>query len=366
METKIKNNDKKYNVILLSLLPPPYGGIAQWTKRMLSLAPSYGIDYRFVDESNKSERKHFGDNTSRNIFADIKRAIRIKKDLKKALKETDDSYCVHCCIPSLKFSMLRELSNLKLIKRYKRKYIIHFRSTVSNNVDTKQKRRILKKLLKKSDRIILLNKKSFDFCYEVYPNDKMVILPNFVDESEISKKTNIADEIHNVLYTGMITPEKGIDDIIDVAARFPNITFNLIGRVSEEIKTYFSNHRSDNVHFLGQMDKNKIIPYYENADLFLFLSRFKSEGFSNSLCEAMAKGLPCIVTDWAANKDMVYNGIPETIVEPHNIDSLEKSIKVLKNKSIRTECSSFNYNRVVHEYSDKVIIEKIKGIYKNL
>lgn len=357
---------EKSNAILIGLLPPPYGGIASWSKKTLEIAPNYGINYVFVNESNQTSRKHFGDNTKRNIFSDIKRAFRIRKDLKKALKSTDESYVVHCNIPSLKYSMIRELSNLKLIKKYNRKYIIHFRSTVANNVQTKKQKKLVEKLLKRADKILLLNKQSYDFCYDIFPNNKMEILPNYVDATETDPNHLINDSIKKILYVGMATLEKGVDDIIDVSTRFPSITFEIIGRVSEEIKQYCENKCLPNVSFLGQMDKKDIMSYYKKADMFLFLSRFKSEGFSNALCEAMGMGLPCIVTDWAANRDMVFSDYEEVIVKPHDIDSLEKSIKFFENKEIRTKISQSNYKKVIDEYSDRVVLKRIKSIYDSI
>ncbi len=354
------------NVILISLLPPPYGGIAQWTKKLLELAPKYDINFKLVDETNYNERKSFGDHTKRNIFDDLKRTRRIHKDLKKTLKETDENYVVHCCIPSLKFSMIRELYNLKLIKKFKRKYIIHFRSTVSNNVTTNFEKKLLKKILQGADKILLLNQASYDFCNTLYPNIKMEILPNFVDSSESDANHIINKEIKNILYVGMVTPEKGVDDIIEVAKFFPDKSFNLVGRVSNQIEEYYKKNHSNNISFLGPMDKEKIFNYYKNADLFLFLSRFKSEGFSNALCEAMAMGLPCIVTDWAANKEMVIGSSEKAIVESRNVESLKNAINYFESEKVRKYASRVNYLKATQEYSEDVIINRLASIYKLL
>lgn len=355
METK--------NVILISLLPPPYGGIAQWTKKVLSIGPNYGINYRFVNESARKDRKHFGDRTKRNIFSDFKRALTIRKQLKKVLKETDKSYVVHCCIPSLKFSMLREYWNLKLIKKYKRKYILHLRSTVSQNVESKSSLKILKKILKKSDKVILLNQKSLEFCGQFCEKSKLCIIPNFLDKEELKEKKNHRDNIQQVLYVGMGTLEKGVDDILEVSKRFPSITFNIVGRISEEVKTICEKGSFPNVVFAGALPKDEISSYYENADLFLFLSRFKSEGFSNALCEAMGNGLPCIVTDWAANEEMVKNSDYDCIVKPHDIDNLEEKIKLFNNKLIRESVSKFNFEKVVSNYTEQIIMNQLRETY---
>ena len=49
----------------------------------------------------------------------------------------------------------------------------------------------------------------------------------------------------------------------------------------------------------------KLQKYLDKADVFLFPSY--TEGFSISLTEAMASGLPCIASDVGANQDMLEN-----------------------------------------------------------
>jgi len=61
------------------------------------------------------------------------------------------------------------------------------------------------------------------------------------------------------------------------------------------------------VSFLGQVaDVNAVL---DQSDIFVLPSL--SEGMSNALLEAMARGLPCVVTDIAGNNDI--SGIRTTV-----------------------------------------------------
>jgi len=60
-----------------------------------------------------------------------------------------------------------------------------------------------------------------------------------------------------------------------------------------------------NVKLLGEHGRETIEKELKDADLFIFLTNFRGEGFSNALAEAMAHSLPCIVSDW--EKDSIWN-----------------------------------------------------------
>ena len=65
----------------------------------------------------------------------------------------------------------------------------------------------------------------------------------------------------------------------------------------------------------------------EEGGCFYVFIIFPWRSFSNSLAEAMASGVPCIVSDWAANKDMIENkgGIVVPIHSPFD------AVEALKN-----------------------------------
>lgn len=80
----------------------------------------------------------------------------------------------------------------------------------------------------------------------------------------------------------------------------------------------------------------------------------------------MAYGLPCIVSDWAANKDMIENsgGI---VVPAKDITSIENAIKMLKtNKALREKQSQWNISKVRREYLDKRVTDMYVDQYERL
>lgn len=348
-------------VLLISHFPPPAGGIATWTKRILSIGLPDGWEIDHINSNTINGRDPFK-NTKRNIKDEYIRSRNIWKQEKEFLKSDKDIKVVHTNIPCTVFGMIRETVTGKIAKKYNKKFILHCHCTVPNVVNSGFKKLVFKKFLRYCDGIIVLNKQSYDFVKSVDENKTVEIIPNFVMKAEtnLGKKRVIREKIEKLLYVGGVTPEKGCDTIIEAAKSLPDIEFNLIGAVSDEILNI---EKSENVKLHGVQDAEYIKNQLDNNDTFMFLSRYFGEGFSCALTEAMASGLPCVVTDWAANADMIDYGKGGKVISQHSPEELVEAIKELNNSKIRKEKSDFNINRVKENYIEDVVLKKYVDFY---
>ena len=349
-------------VILISTTPPPMGGIAKWTQRMLAEELPDGWSIDLVDSGIVGKREPFGDNIKYNIVDEIKRWMRVWAHLiKECLKK--DAPIVHACPIATRNSMIVNIVSACISILCKKKYIAHFRCTVPNLVKTKTQLILLKVLCKLSHRIIALNEQTSNFLKK-NTCTSVVNIPNFVDLKETVTEKIINEKISTILYVGGVTKEKGCDDIIEVARLLPNINFRLVGKISSDILKMAEG--LNNISFLGVLGKQDVFHEMNNADVFLFLSKFWGEGFSNAVAEAMASGLPCIVTNWAANADQIdhlYGGI---VVGEDIVDDTVCAIKKMQDKSTRTSYSKYNIQKVFKQYSSRIIIRQYVDIYNNL
>ena len=310
------------NVLLISHMPPPATGIGSWTKRVLEIGLPNGWNIFHINSNTINGRDPFR-STKRSIKDEYIRTKSIYSQEKKILKENKIKV-VHTCIPCTPLGMLRELGTALISKKYKVPFVLHCRCTVSNVVNSWWKVLIFKLLLKYCAGVMVLNTKSFDFVKSMNYKGEVEIIPNFVDSKELMEPKE-KEEVKDVYYVGGVTYAKGANIIIESAKEFPDINFHLIGNVEPEIEKLYI---SKNVKLYGMQDRDFVNKELMNADVFLFLSEYWGEGFSNALVEAMAKGIPCIATDWAANKDMIEDkgGI---ILEERNSQELNKSLNQL-------------------------------------
>lgn len=352
-------------VLLLSHMPPPTTGIGSWTVKLMKhgLGGNWSID--LVNTNTINGRDPFK-NEKRNIKDEWKRCSSIWGQEKKLLQGDPQGTLkvVHTCIPCTLFGMLREIVSGKIAHRYNRKFILHCRCTVPNVVNSRLKKLVFKKLAMLCDGIIVLNEKSKTFV-EPFTKGKVVLIPNFAERYTVeasAQKERTFEKFTDLVFVGGVTKDKGCDLIIDAAKELPDVKFHLIGIIKDEIDT---NEATPNVIFYGNRENSFVKDFLKNADGFLFLSHYWGEGFSNALVEAMAAGLPCIVTDWAANADMIEN--KGGIVIPHDSEELVKAVKLLSSdKHKREQASEFNKEKVLSTYVDDVVIPQYVKFYEEL
>ena len=95
---------------------------------------------------------------------------------------------------------------------------------------------------------------------------------------------------------------------------------------------------SDRVHLAGLIDQDRLPDYYRSADLYLSASR--SDGSSVSLLEAMACGMPAIVSDIPGNREWVEPGRNGWLFEDGNATALAG--RILEAASSGSERSSYS------------------------
>ena len=355
-------NEKK-KVILLAPTPPPAGGIAGWTVRMMNAQLKNDWRVEVVDEKVSGDRQVFGDQSKRKLSVEIKRCFRIWGDLRKALKDKN-ALVVHSCIPSMTLSMMREYVCACITKARRRKFIIHYRCTVPNTTKGKLGRFMLKRLCNKSDLIITLNTQTNEYLEKI-TKTPMRLIPNFISEDELSESHVIREQIEKVLYVGGVIETKGAYDVLELARRFPEREFRLVGKASSEVEDFARRNEISNAVFTGPKDRDGVKAELADADVFLFMTYFRGEGFSNALAEAMAAGLPCIVTDWAANKDMI--GIQGgAVVSVKDVDAAAEALNAMMPQSVRAAQSAANIQKVKAEYVDSVVIDQYVDVYESL
>lgn len=115
----------------------------------------------------------------------------------------------------------------------------------------------------------------------------------------------------------------------------------------------------DNVHFMGY--RNDVKELYEAADCFVMPS-FR-EGFSRSLMEAMASGLPCVVSKIRGNNDLISDNKGGFLCEPQNSAGFAKAIGSLcANKTLCDGMSSFNKEKI-KEFDLSASEKAMRSIY---
>lgn len=121
---------------------------------------------------------------------------------------------------------------------------------------------------------------------------------------------------------------------VKVAARHPNVNLILLGGGSQGAKIrqiLMSAGLLERVHFGGQIGQADLPRWYHMSDLYISPSHV--DGSSVSLMEALASGLPCLVSDIPGNREWIEAGVNGWLFRDGDADDLtEKILFAIKNR----------------------------------
>lgn len=345
-------------VLLVSPLPPPDGGMATWTKKFMEACPDAGIQAHIVNTAITGDR-------SENFAAvkvnssELDRTFRIVKNFYKQ-SHTEQADVIHINTSCARLGIIRDWVCMMLAPK-KSKIVMHCHCNIADQLgNSKIGQRFFKMAANKADCILTLNEYSQSFAQSIgKPECKMV--PNFIDAGFLKKEPKIIREnVEQVLFTGHVMESKGFNELLETAKQFPEISFVLAGQIPDE--TVIENI-PENVQMLGSVSHDRVLELLDESDVFLFPSY--TEGFSNSLVEAMARGVPAIATDVGANRDMLEDkgGI---VIPAKNAEAVVSALREIKNQDVRAAMSEWSINKVKNSYLINPVIEKLKNIYLSL
>lgn len=120
---------------------------------------------------------------------------------------------------------------------------------------------------------------------------------------------------------------------------------------------------TDTLYFTGE--RHDVPALLQALDLFVLTSRY--EGASNAILEAMAAGLPCIVTDAGAARQLVVDGDTGFVVPVGDVDGLARQISVLADDPARRRAMGERAReRVRHEFTIPVMADRYRALYRDL
>jgi glycosyltransferase involved in cell wall biosynthesis len=141
---------------------------------------------------------------------------------------------------------------------------------------------------------------------------QLVYIPNGVDitkfhpsenKKELRRKFEIPDDEIVMLNIGRLTPQKQplllVDYFSIIEKRIKNISLYISGKgeLYEATRNHAENMNIQKIHFLGYIPDRDLTDLYACSDYFISTSKYEGGQPPLTLAEAIASGLPCIVSD---------------------------------------------------------------------
>lgn len=186
------------------------------------------------------------------------------------------------------------------------------------------------------------------------------------DSTYIRDILNLDKETVITITTGDLIKRKNLSSLIDIFKQLKDKKIHLVicGEGPELIKLRKKIKKFgllDNIHLMGF--RSDIKDLLASSDIFLFPST--QEGLPRSLMEAMATGLPSIVSSIRGNVDLISNGENGILCANNDLQCYVDNIEELsKSKNIRTRLGN-NAKVFISKYDYEDVTKQITKIFED-
>jgi glycosyltransferase involved in cell wall biosynthesis len=196
---------------------------------------------------------------------------------------------------------------------------------------------------------------------------KCIVIPNGAYVETNAKANHISqfglEPKKYIISVSRIIRLKGIQYLIEVLKNSPEINIKVAivgeGEYRNELEKLADN--DPRIIFTGNQTEESLDQFYSQAKMFIQASEM--EGLSISLLEAMAHGLPCMVSDISANREA--SGDTALYFTPQNTVSLkEKLVYALNHETEMQELGKKGKERTDKMFNWNLISDETIKVYK--
>nr|WP_200900398.1 glycosyltransferase family 4 protein [Rubrobacter aplysinae] len=223
---------------------------------------------------------------------------------------------------------------------------------------------------------------SRSFAEEVHENhgvppDSFMVIPGAVDTRRFhpadERVVGRVPESPTLLYHGRVDARKGILDLLRAMSLLSEEGRNDFGLVVSGIGPDVESAKdlASDLGLSGRVEFAGYTPYDETPEVYrkaeVFVSPTHAEGFSNTILEAMATGLPIVSTRAVGVVDCLTDGEDALLVEPGDHEALASSIgRVLDDPGLRRRLAENALAEARNVYAWPAIAERIQEVYRLL
>jgi len=230
-------------------------------------------------------------------------------------------------------------------------------------------RTIFNFLFKSANNVISLGGRLTPILQKISGKQKVVVLSNAVNVPSPPAR-NFNNPVLRFLFVGRFAFNKGINVLIEAVKQLNEegyenrFHFDLVGK-GPLYEEYSGKYKFNNLNFEGFADDERLVQLYRVDDVFVLPTLF--EGMPTVVLEAMAHGMPVIVTDVGATLEMVdkSNGY---IIEKNDVQSLKRAILdyAQLNETERAAMSEASYKKVKEKFSWEKVAEGHMKLFREL
>jgi glycosyltransferase involved in cell wall biosynthesis len=310
----------------------------------------------------------------------LKKIIRLVRDYIRFFFEIRKGrYDIIHINPTLDFkSTIRDGLFIVMARPFCKKLIVHFHGWFPwfEQKIIGKRLRLFKRVYGRADVFIALSLHVKTKLSEWGFTQQIISIPNAFDvtmiedfnfEEILEKRLNNTQK--DILFLSRIHKEKGIFEMLQA---MPGITEALpqarliVGGDGEDfelVKQRAASMKKDSIVFLDYVKTDKKASTFSNASLYVLPSY--SEGMPITVLEAMAFGLPVVVTRVGGIADFFENKKHGFMIEKAYPEEIAKAILLLlTDKELYASISRHNYRYAKDHFQSTIVAKKLEKLYK--
>ncbi len=125
---------------------------------------------------------------------------------------------------------------------------------------------------------------------------------------------------------------------------------------------------SERVKLVGRVPDEKLVAYYDRADIFVLPSVNRTEAFGLTQIEAMSRGTPVVCSEVGTGTSFVnQDGVSGLVVPPNDHQALAEALnRILNDAQLRTRLSMGARERVQTLFTEERMIAELKRLYEEV
>jgi len=213
-----------------------------------------------------------------------------------------------------------------------------------------------------ADAITVVSKEAYAY-YEAL-GFKIQQIPNAIDVESLPKNKEKKYE-KQIIFAGRLSKEKGVGVLLEICKKLSDdVDIIILGTGPETNKIKYISNSKKNVHFLGYLPKEKIIPLIRGSDILIQPSL--NEGISSTILEAMACKIPIIATNVGGNMELIEHNQTGFLVDPNSSSQFLDLIDYIFSNMDKINLITNNAFTHVQQYDWNVVGQKYIQLYKKI
>jgi glycosyltransferase involved in cell wall biosynthesis len=353
-------------VCLVSPMPPPYGGIAHWTKLMHYFADYCDtVDLIQVDVSVRW-RSVYDRTVYKRVFGGCLQLVWDFISFCGAILKKPD--VIHLTT-SGGLGVIRDLVIMISAKLFRVPVIYHIRfGRVPSIADSNTiEWRFLALAMQMATIVIGITPSTVEAIEDHLSAVWIEYIPNPVALSDnLLTENELSHHQRTILYLGWIVPTKGIEELIEAwsAIDHKNWRLVLVGPGEKDYQTELvERYGVADLDFYGELEHEEAMKLMAQCGLFVLPSY--TEGFPNVVLEAMSFGRPIIASSVGAIPDMLSDDCG-LLVTPKDVEELKVAIsKTIDDEDLRRKLGQNARKKARKEYSMDIVFTRYVNVWQN-